>query len=74
LKLECASCIFERLRSEGMWDRFGTTDDQEIEAMCDKHLIEHQRLYLEYGGFHSEVNLVHAQKLAKEIERRRLNA
>ena len=48
LSMECGHCIFERLRNEGMWDRFGTTWQQELEAMCDKHLLETEQLYREH--------------------------
>jgi hypothetical protein len=34
--MECAYC---RIKSEGMLDRFGIPE-QELEAMCDKHLLE----------------------------------
>ena len=61
----------ERFRGEGMWDRFGTTDDEEIAAMCTKHLIEWEKSYKEYGGFNSEVNLEYAKKLAREILKRK---
>lgn len=46
--LECAHCIAERI-TEGKWDRFGTTAQQELEAMCERHLIECEKLYRGHG-------------------------
>lgn len=47
--MECGCCIFDRLRNEGMWDRFGTTWQQELEAMCIRHLDESEKLYRGHG-------------------------
>jgi hypothetical protein len=44
-QLECACCIQERLAAEGKWDRFGTTEEQELKATCDRHLRERISLW-----------------------------
>lgn len=65
--MECGHCIFDRLRSEGMWDRFGTTFEQELEAMCMKHLIECEKFDRKWG---TPEYIALADKYAKEIKRR----
>lgn len=64
--MECAHCIAERI-TEGKWDRFGTTAQQELEAMCEKHLIECEKLYRGHGVLEWES---WADKLAAERKRR----
>jgi hypothetical protein len=66
-KLRCAHCIQESI-TEGMWDRFGTTAQQELEATCDKHLVEAINFYLGKGVPEWDR---HAAKLAAEQERRK---
>ena len=66
LKLECAHCIQERI-TEGRWDRFGTTAQQELEATCMHHLIEIEKLYRGLGDARWEE---YADKLAAERTRR----
>ena len=65
--MECGHCIFERLRNEGMWDRFGTTVDQEIEAMCMKHILESKILNTDWPN-----SADYIAKLDAEIERRKV--
>lgn len=65
--LGCAGCIAEKI-TEGHWDRFGTTEQQELEATCEKHLIENEKFYREHK-YLDDRNL--ADKIASELERRR---
>lgn len=70
LKLECGHCISERC-TEGMWDRFGTTPEQEIEAMCERHLIEIETISRKHSITFEEDGLItYADKLAAERKRR----
>jgi hypothetical protein len=70
-KLECSYCISERI-TEGKWDRFGTTEQQELEATCDKHLAEGIVFYKSKDVPEKDVPEweVWAAKLAAERERR----
>jgi len=55
----------ERFRSEGMWDRFGTTEEQETEALCDKHLAERINNVRNYGVMYYN-RIENAEQLAAE--------
>lgn len=64
--LECGTCIQERI-TEGKWDRFATTYQQEIEAMCHKHLVESEKLLRSSGSLEWEAA---ADELLVEIKKR----
>jgi hypothetical protein len=64
ITLECGHCIQER-STEGMWDRFGTTQEQEISATCDRHLADCVRLLDEFPEWADRVAAYKA-----ELERR----
>ena len=65
--MECGYCIFERLRNEGMWDRFGTTFEQELEASCDKHLLEQLNTFTKMATWKGSEYLENEATTAKQL-------
>lgn len=76
--MECAFCIQERLL-DGKWDRFGTTPEQELEAFCDRHLLElvadfrkwnNDESFAYLSSYKQNMEAIALQRLEEEAQRR----
>lgn len=62
-----------------MWDRFGTTFEQELKATCDKHLVERLADMIKWAADDKLKNVLgeeqpnYLDKVKDEIERRKLD-